>query len=220
MFAFSILCPPLGEHRAGGFNYNNMFNRKEYDKKYREEHLEKRRAYSRKYSQEHPEQGKKYNQEHPEQRKEYQKKYRQENLEKRRKYSREYNQKNPNKNSKSSKENRKNYTQGKKAKYAKYKSNAKTRNYPFNLTFEQFITFWQKSCYYCGDEIETIGLDRVDNSRGYEIDNVVPCCKICNRMKLNMSKDDFINHYKKIIKVDNLRGWCQAMLPMASKEKR
>lgn len=34
-------------------------------------------------------------------------------------------------------------------------------------------------CYYCGLE-PSGGLDRIDNSKGHEINNVRPCCEKCN----------------------------------------
>lgn len=47
-------------------------------------------------------------------------------------------------------------------------------------------------CYYCELPLERYltcgGLDRLDNSRGYEPDNVVTCCKKCN-----IAKNDFYN---------------------------
>lgn len=42
------------------------------------------------------------------------------------------------------------------------------------------------TCFYCSDKITlTTGycLDRIDGSQGYEITNVVVCCKHCNRLK-------------------------------------
>ncbi len=38
------------------------------------------------------------------------------------------------------------------------------------------------SCYYCGSELPKFGsgLDRVDNSVGYRLGNVIPCCTACN----------------------------------------
>jgi len=68
-------------------------------------------------------------------------------------------------------------------KLAEYRSNSKTRGIPFLLTEEQFGGFWQVPCHYCGAEIETIGLDRVDNYGPYHIDNVVSCCWPCNESK-------------------------------------
>ena len=47
------------------------------------------------------------------------------------------------------------------------------------------------------------GIDRKDNTRGYEPDNCLPCCGLCNRMKSALSYGDFmdwigrvINHWK------------------------
>ena len=84
-----------------------------------------------------------------------------------------------------------------------YKRNANRRKLEFFLTFEQFLTFWQKPCSYCGDAIETIGLDRVDNKKGYFLENVCSCCRICNRIKLKETKNFFINHCKKISRINN-----------------
>jgi hypothetical protein len=37
----------------------------------------------------------------------------------------------------------------------------------------------------------TSGVDRVDNTLGYTPDNVVPCCKYCNRAKLDYSPQEW-----------------------------
>ena len=39
--------------------------------------------------------------------------------------------------------------------------------------------------------ISVNGLDRVDSTRGYTLDNVVPCCRTCNTAKLDMTVADF-----------------------------
>ena len=72
-------------------------------------------------------------------------------------------------------------------RYNTYKSSAKTRDIPFELTFEQFKLFWQKPCKY-GCTIDTIGLDRIDSSKGYTLDNVISCCATHNKMKLAMTE--------------------------------
>jgi hypothetical protein len=91
-----------------------------------------------------------------------------------------------------------NYARNPNGIYRIYKSNAKKRQIEFLLTLEQFLVFWQKDCYYCGIKIKTIGLDRVNSFNGYKIDNIVPCCSKCNYSKLKMSKEEYINHCKKI----------------------
>lgn len=85
-------------------------------------------------------------------------------------------------------------------KYIEYKTGAKKRGYIFNLTKDSFSKYWQQPCFYCGTTIDTIGLDRKDNEIGYTEDNVVACCKICNRAKDTMSSDDYIKHCNLVMK--------------------
>lgn len=83
----------------------------------------------------------------------------------------------------------------------------------FNLTIEQFINLVNQKCHYCGSEPKLLrgnktksktkllnGIDRIDSSIGYEVDNCVPCCINCNRAKNDMSIEDFIEWIKKISK--------------------
>lgn len=81
-----------------------------------------------------------------------------------------------------------------------YQKGAKRRSLDFSLSFEEFMLFWQCDCFYCGTEIDSIGIDRVDNSIGYCVDNCVSCCGTCNKMKSNLSKDEWFSHLKKVCK--------------------
>ena len=80
----------------------------------------------------------------------------------------------------------KTYHQTPAGKLSSYKRGAKQRGHEFRLTREQFESFWQKPCTYCGTDIETIGLDRMDSSKGYTMENVTPCCFGCNARKGDM----------------------------------
>lgn len=93
------------------------------------------------------------------------------------------------------------YRESKDGKFRYYFNLAKQRNIQFILTEEQFFNIWQKPCKYCGAEIKTIGLDRLDNKLGYTVDNAVPCCIVCNRMKLDLEYDRWISHMKKILSI-------------------
>jgi len=86
-----------------------------------------------------------------------------------------------------------------------YKRHAKDRNLSWNLTYEQVAKIIQEPCHYCGavksnrlitksckEGYDYNGIDRVDSAVGYEIENVVSCCKICNYAKSNINKKDFI----------------------------
>lgn len=54
-------------------------------------------------------------------------------------------------------------------------------------------------CAYCGEIMNNFnGLDRVDSSKEYTIDNVVPCCKYCNWAKNDLSVKEFKEHINKI----------------------
>lgn len=83
-------------------------------------------------------------------------------------------------------------------KLIEYRSGAKRRGIDFSLTLEEFTSLWQEPCSYCGSEIETIGLDRIENNKSYSIDNVTTCCALCNVMKMALPKDVFIEHCIKI----------------------
>lgn len=82
--------------------------------------------------------------------------------------------------------------------FCRYRSSAKERKISFNLEYEDFITFWQSPCSYCGSTIDLIGLDRIDNNKGYQIGNITPCCTNCNNLKRTMSKEEFLIHAQKI----------------------
>lgn len=88
---------------------------------------------------------------------------------------------------------------------------AKQRDYTWHLTDDQIKALTSQSCYYCG--IKPLqravscrcngtyfynGLDRVDNSKGYTIDNVVSCCKRCNKAKGIMKQHEFLNWISQI----------------------
>jgi len=103
-------------------------------------------------------------------------------------------------------------------KIGAYKRSAKKRKLEWDLTEEQFSKITQQDCYYCGAEPNNIakqkgkygeytynGLDRVDNTKGYTIDNVVSCCKFCNVAKNNHTlqeyKDWIKKSYNKLFKI-------------------
>lgn len=46
--------------------------------------------------------------------------------------------------------------------------------------------------------IKINGIDRIDSNLGYVIGNCVPCCTMCNRMKLAHSQEDFFLQIKRV----------------------
>jgi hypothetical protein len=88
--------------------------------------------------------------------------------------------------------------------YTNYKHGAKRRGLEFRLTFDEFMSYWKLPCNYCGDEIQTIGLDRVDNGMGYITGNVISCCSLCNFLKLDRSVIDFISHCRRVVEYTSM----------------
>ncbi len=85
-----------------------------------------------------------------------------------------------------------------------YRGSARRRGLAWELTEGQFLDLTSKDCHYCGVEPRQVasfngangdytynGIDRVDNSRGYTLENCVPCCKRCNKAKGTMGLDEF-----------------------------
>lgn len=93
-------------------------------------------------------------------------------------------------------------------KYGSSKRHNKTLE--FNLEKEYFIKLVQSNCFYC-DKVPkqkiTVnkkhsylynGIDRLNNTKGYEKNNVVACCWDCNQMKSNLNFNEFIEIINKI----------------------
>ena len=99
-------------------------------------------------------------------------------------------------------EKRRSYLDGLKGRYNHYKNCSKTRQINFDLTLEQFDSITKQKCYLCGEFSQGkdfCGIDRVDSNIGYDIGNCMPCCAMCNFMKLDYSKEELIEQCKKII---------------------
>jgi len=86
--------------------------------------------------------------------------------------------------------------------YSSYMSGAKERRLEFCLTKDAVRVLTSLCCFYCGAEPQGVyrasggnylynGIDRLDNTVGYTVDNCVPCCTTCNFAKGHMSLDAF-----------------------------
>jgi hypothetical protein len=68
-------------------------------------------------------------------------------------------------------------------------SRSRARRIGIGWTIEKtdYFELIKKSCSYCGGPLPTAGagLDRLDNGLGYHLNNVVPCCTICNLSRRN-----------------------------------
>jgi hypothetical protein len=95
--------------------------------------------------------------------------------------------------------------------YLSYKRSASRRKLNFNISINEFKIFTKRGCFYCGTPPIQIhgdkrynggyiynGIDRKDNTIGYEIKNCVSCCKICNILKMTLSAEEFLSHVERI----------------------
>ena len=69
---------------------------------------------------------------------------------------------------------------------------AKAAGLTATIPFERYEMLLKEPCHYCGGVINTsgIGLDRRDSAKGYDINNVVPCCATCNAVKNNVFTEE------------------------------
>ena len=105
--------------------------------------------------------------------------------------------------------------------YSHYRQSARYKDLIFNIPYEKFLELSQQDCHYDASPPSNIckskhnkedfiynGLDRIDSSKGYTLDNVVPCCAKCNRAKLDMSPEEFLDWRRRIankLRLDFLR---------------
>lgn len=96
--------------------------------------------------------------------------------------------------------------------FSSYKKRAREKQRSFVLTEDQFKDLIFQNCYYCEGLPSNFrnykskdnfifkynGIDRIDSSIGYELDNCVPCCSTCNYMKQDITLDIFFKQIEKI----------------------
>lgn len=88
----------------------------------------------------------------------------------------------------------------------RYQVDAKRRGWAFTLSEQTVRALTSSPCTYCGVLPATIqssyggngdyvynGIDRKDSNIGYELDNVVACCRHCNFAKRELSEQEFLN---------------------------
>lgn len=104
--------------------------------------------------------------------------------------------------------------------FGHYKKSAQKIELDFSLTKEDFSKLIFEKCHYCGREpINMVkdrytqrelpaysGLDRVDNSIGYSIKNVVPSCRWCNEAKKAKTSEQWESWIKGLVENYYLRN--------------
>lgn len=98
--------------------------------------------------------------------------------------------------------------------YSALKSRAKQRKINFSLEKVLFIDWYisqEQKCHYCGKTLEQINekkfgrtnkltIDRKDNKKGYEINNIILACMRCNYIKSDYFTEQEMLQIGQIIK--------------------
>jgi len=95
--------------------------------------------------------------------------------------------------------------------YSVYRLHARHKKREFALTHSEFRNLVVQPCHYCNvppssntkgrgffGSFAYSGLDRMNNTRGYTLDTVVPCCGPCNIAKHTMSYEAFKQWVKSV----------------------
>lgn len=97
-----------------------------------------------------------------------------------------------------------------------YKKSARIRGYSWDISGEFFQDLIFGACHFCGtgpstlvenswDSIVVNGIDRLDNSIGYQAENVVTCCKDCNYAKRALTERQFIDLCERVTRHNDNR---------------
>lgn len=109
------------------------------------------------------------------------------------------------------------WTKAVKLQHLRYIKSAIKRSIEWRLSPEEFLRITKQNCNYCKDAprlyegkfskkgrtLKTFmnGIDRINSALGYVDGNVVPCCGVCNKMKMAMDESAFKIQVLKIAKV-------------------
>jgi hypothetical protein len=69
-----------------------------------------------------------------------------------------------------------------------------------------------KPCFYCETTDAPRGADRLDNDLGHTPENVVPCCKLCNKTRNNHFSPEEMRRIGAVIKQIRLERFQAARL--------
>lgn len=104
--------------------------------------------------------------------------------------------------------------------FLQLRKSANPREIKWTLTEKETLSIIFNNCHYCASAPELKcyplkhhklsqkrtedaviirnGIDRIDSDKGYEINNVVPCCEQCNKSKLDQSITSFMDWLDRI----------------------
>lgn len=74
------------------------------------------------------------------------------------------------------------------------KQQAERKGIAWEITMEHGLELSYQPCFYCGGFAPSgiNGIDRLDNAKGYTLENVKPCCNACNMSKGTLDPESFL----------------------------
>jgi hypothetical protein len=95
--------------------------------------------------------------------------------------------------------------------FSKWKTSIAKRH-TTTLSKEEYLNLIYKDCFYCGEPPKNIyslsrkynnsivyqGIDRINPNLEYDMNNCISCCWTCNRMKADMTVDEFKEKIKNL----------------------
>jgi hypothetical protein len=78
-----------------------------------------------------------------------------------------------------------------------YRQSANHKGYVWGLNEITTRKLLISECFYCGLS-PAMGIDRVNNFKGYLVDNTRSCCKVCNYAKNTMSEIEFFAWVRRV----------------------
>ena len=87
------------------------------------------------------------------------------------------------------------------SQYGVYQTSAKTKRLDFMIPKEMFLELVKRPCYYCGliQEKGFNGMDRLNSSEHYTIENCVSCCEMCNMMKGSLGPNVYVHRVEHML---------------------
>lgn len=127
------------------------------------------------------------------------KKWNAENKDRRRETSLRWQKENPGR----TKEIRAKTVRGDRNRYTRAKYRAGRRGLEWSIPYDCYLGLLKENCFYCSESLSEsgVGLDRTNNTIGYTVENCVPCCKACNRIKGdNLSYEEMLVAMKAVLR--------------------
>jgi hypothetical protein len=92
----------------------------------------------------------------------------------------------------------------------RYAYESRRKGIPWLLTHAEAAALLASACMYCGQEpsrpVQGVGgvslaggIDRLDSSGPYIVDNCVPCCKDCNYAKKEKTEEEWMSYLDRLI---------------------